>query len=114
MRKLAFLVGVLMSPLLYAESGVSSTHIYWAMSCGAYLQSASGSVSRHFALAYARGAITTYNLYNPEKQIQRELPNATVDAYFEKFCREHPLDDAAYGAFKLIRELGGEPPAGLQ
>jgi hypothetical protein len=65
------------------------------------------------AVAYwTRGFITAYNWFNSTDQVTRELSNATIIAYIDKFCRDFPLKDVPQATASLIceaREAAAQP-----
>jgi hypothetical protein len=60
--------------------------------------------SRETVAYWTRGFITAYNWFNNTDQVTRELSNATIIAYIDKFCGDFPLKDVPQATASLICE----------
>lgn len=83
---------------------------HYVLSCGDYLAQSPMAYQRQYAVSFVRGYVTAYNAYNQRHQITQEIDLASFDAYIDKFCREHPLQDSGAAAFALVKEMGGTAP----
>lgn len=76
-----------------------------AQGCGKYIENRrtpdtyyDGQVASWFY-----GFVSAYNFYGRTGQIKRTLDQATVLAYFDKYCRENPLSSMSIGATELVK-----------
>ncbi|MEB0059238.1 hypothetical protein QN413_20805 [Variovorax sp. LG9.2] len=82
----------------------------YVLSCGDYLAQPVLAYQRQYAVSFVRGYMSAYNVYNQRHQIMQDIEISSLDAYIEKFCREHPLEDSGAAALALMKELGATPP----
>ena len=61
----------------------------------------------NLASGYVRGFLTAYNWNNPKEAVVRDMPDATIGLYIQKYCRENPLADAGMASFELVKDMGG-------
>lgn len=77
--------------------------------CGQYLEDrrAGSKAQEGVYLTWIWGYLAGYNLYTSQKKIQPP-DGATVLAYLDKHCRDHPLDNILQGGMRMVNALGGD------
>jgi hypothetical protein len=75
--------------------------------CGQYLESGEIQLLRQLHVSWIQGFISGMNMARAKQgQELVELPDApSIEAYMDKFCRDHPLDPMYQGAFDLSLEI---------
>jgi len=104
MKTLAAILLLVASASSFAQASVL---VYEEARCGAYLEVRRSGGAANGSASYVRGLITGHNIYGNAKQVDADLPDATVHAYLEKYCRDNPLSAVLNAATRLVIDLGG-------
>jgi len=77
------------------------------MSCGHWRKTSEQRIVRAQLTEWTRGFVTAYNQYNPYNQVDSKsaLDEETVELYYDKYCKEHPLSDTYKATLSLIDDL---------
>jgi hypothetical protein len=82
--------------------------------CGQYLEDRRGNADTSVYVHWTYGFLSAYNFFGREARISDPPFDATVRAYYDKYCRENPLHKVSQGTLSLIGELGGWKPDAKQ
>jgi len=74
--------------------------------CGEYLEDRKQNRYGDFYYSWVLGYLSAYNFFASHPQVEIPAP-ATIHAFLEKHCRDHPLDRLFQGVNSLLAELGG-------
>ena len=104
---------VVAAVLIVATAGqASAQRAFYAMGdanikCGEYLQARERRQNFDGLTSWTLGYITAYNQWSPSPSIDTFPERSTVIAYFDKYCRDNPLDSLITGVGQMISDLGG-------
>ena len=83
-----------------------------ASSCGQWIEGREYKELDGMLVSWVQGFLSGMNLqrYAETKQEMAPIPDSgSLLAYIDKYCRENPLRDVAYGAVELYKEIGNTP-----
>lgn len=107
---------MLATALLWNVSAVAQPIAVYGLGgkqCGQYLSDMEKQKSRYESVAaaqyanWAEGYLTGYNALTSGKQVEANLPRATIIAYIDKYCREKPLRPVFQAVDCLLSSVGG-------
>ena len=77
------------------------------MSCGHWRKTKGQIVVRAQLTEWTRGFVTAHNYYNSNNQAHSKnaLDEETIELYYDKYCKEHPLSNTYKATLSLIDDL---------
>jgi hypothetical protein len=102
--------------LLAAKAKDETIWLYGPQTCGEYMEkrqadnNSYSGVSANTYTFWFHGLASGYNAFETSpssKKIEGQIQRATVIAYFDKYCRDHPMASFFNAGICLIREYGG-------
>lgn len=104
-----FVTAVASQPAAHAQRAFTSGGAS-AVTCGAYLKAREDRQDMSYIASWVWGYISGYNQWSTYPQINDFPSEGTVVAYFDKHCRENPLETLMQGTVALVADLGGFRP----
>ena len=112
--RLSLRIGILAAGVTAAGSASAQAIQFYGtgagMSCGEYLRGRLNSTDAdtRIVVEWVRGYMSGFNT-EARIQTKGDMPDdPSTLAYFDKYCREHPLDSFVKATWALLRELGGK------